>query len=251
MAVKAVNTRLRDIDAPLPQYLLSRSVAGTTHKDIIEGIRSITQGEIVGRFFHMYPERDFDLSSWLRYWLVKGAVPLTTLNCQKACLDDGTIPDAWHHQAVCGISKSGVHLANPNEVLPFNVTSKQLCSESVLLIRRQDILQRWSNGMDFSCWSSHDRISGWTRLKCREQIDRMVKEETLLLLHGRKLKHRELLTTHITIPAMYKSGITLFALRGTEAHELLQQAQELPVRDADDPVHVQSSCNEKTLSVNV
>ncbi|KAJ7337156.1 hypothetical protein OS493_010010 [Desmophyllum pertusum] len=39
-AINAVNTRLRDLDAPLPQYLLSRSVAGTTHEDLVEGLIS-------------------------------------------------------------------------------------------------------------------------------------------------------------------------------------------------------------------
>ena len=252
-ADKAVKTRLRDLDAPLPQYLLSRSVAGTTHEDLIEGLDKLTHGEIVGRFFHMYPERDFDFRNWLKYWLMNGAIPLATLNRQKVPFDDGTIPDAWHHQVICGVSSNGVHLTNPDAVCPFKVMSKKLCSESVLLIRRQDVLQRWSNTIDYSCWNSDGITSRWIGLKVQEQINQMVKEETLLLLHGSEIKHRELLTTHITIPAAYKSGITLFAIKDSKTHKLLEDASELPIKFAYQEIDVekQSSSGEINLSVNV
>jgi len=251
MAVTAVNTRLRDLSAPLPQYLMSRSVAGTTHKDLIEGLDKLTSGEIVGRFFHMYPKRDVDLSRWLKYWLMNGVIPLATLNCQKVPLDDGTIPDAWHHQVIFGVSENGVHLTNPEIVSPVDLIIKELCSESVLLIRRHDILQRWSNTLDYSCWKSDG--NRWIELKVREQIDQIVKEETLLLLHGSELKHRDLLTTHITIPAAYKSGITLFALRDSNAHKLLEQASELALEPACEEIDDkrQSLHSEKNLSVLV
>ena len=251
MAIDAVNTRLRDLEAPLPQYLLSRSVAGTTHEDLIEGLDKLTHGEVVGHFFHMYPERDFDLSSWLKYWLMNGAIPLATLNCQKVPLDDGTIPDAWHHQVICGVSNNGVHLTNPEGVIPFDVVSKELCSESVLLIQRQDVLQRWNNTLDFSCWNDLDE-SRWSELKVREQIDQMVKEETLLLLHGSELKYRELLTTHITIPAAYKSGITVFVLRNSKAHKLFEHASELSLKVSHKEItEKQFSHSERSLSIKV
>ena len=249
MAINAVNTRLRDLDAPLPRYLLSHSVAGTTHEDLIEGVDKLTCGEVVGRFFHMYPECDFDLSNWLKYWLVNGAIPLATLNCQKIPLGDGTIPDAWHHQVICGVSKNGVHLTNPERVCPIDVISKELCSDSVLLIRRHDVLQRWNNTLDYSCWDSDG--SRWNELKVQEQIDQMVKEETLLLLHGSELKYRDLLTTHVTIPAAYESGITLFALRDSKAQKLLEHANELPLKFAYKEIDNKTQHNERNLSINV
>ncbi|PFX27994.1 uncharacterized protein LOC111326892 [Stylophora pistillata] len=252
-ADSAVKTKLRDLEAPLPQYLLSRSVAGTTHEDLIEGLGKLTCREIVGKFFHMYPERNFDLENWLKYWLINGAIPIATLNCQKVPLSDGTIPDAWHHQVICGVSSRGVQLTNPVAVCPFNEITKQLCSESVLLIRRHDILQRWSNTNDYSSWNSDGINQRWMELKVQEQINRMVKEETLLLLHGSEIKHRELLTTHITIPAAYKSGITLFALRDSNTHRLLENTTELPIkltyRERD--IGEQSSVGEINLSINV
>ena len=201
----------------------------------------------------MFPERDFDLSNWLKYWLVNGAIPLATLNCQKVISADGAIPDAWHHQVICGVSRSGVHLINPNEVSSFDVVSLQLCSESVLLIRRHDVLQRWSNALDYSCWNSEE--NRWKNLKVQDQIDHMVKEETLLVLHGKELKHRELLMTHITIPAAYQSGITLFVLKDSKAHKLLENTTELPLLESTcqntSDNEEQASCNEKTLSINV
>ena len=212
----------------------------------------LTCGEVIGRFFHFFPERDFELSNWLKFWLLNGAVPLATLNCQKVPLSDGTIPDAWHHQVICGVSEKGVHLINPNEVQPFDILSKELCSESVLLVQRQDVLQRWSNTLDYSCWNSEG--NRWEELNVKEQIDHMIKEETLLLLHGSELKHRELLMMHITIPAVYKSGITLFVLRDSKAHKLLEKANELPLlasvcNEALD--NEEQSLSQRTLCVNV
>lgn len=252
-ANNAVKTKLRDLEAPLPQYLSSRSVAGTTHIDLIEGLGKLTCGEIVGQFFHMYPERDFDLENWLKYWLVHGAIPVATLNCQKVPLTDGTIPDAWHHQVICGVSSNGVHLTNPEAVCPFNEISKQLCSESVLLIRRHDIIRRWSNNIDYSSWNSDGINQRWIELKVQEQINRMAKEETLLLLHGSEIKHRELLTTHITIPAAYKSGITLFALRDSRTHGLLENSTELPIKliNQRKDIEEQYSGGQINLSINV
>ena len=169
-------------------------------------------------------------------------------------LHDGTIPDAWHHQVICGVSENGVHLVNPKEVCPFDVMSKELCSDSVLLIQRQDVLQRWNSNLDYSCWNSEG--NKWEELKVKEQINHVVKEETLLLLHGSELRHRELLMSHITIPAAYKSGITLFVLKDSKAHRLLKHANELPLllsacKEALNNEFQQSSRDERTLSINV
>lgn len=94
----------------------------------------------------------------------------------------------------------------------------------------------------------------WKELNVHKQIDQMVEEETLLLLHGSELKHRQLMMSHITIPAAYKSGITLFVLKGSKAHKLLEDANELPLlmsacREAQSNEEL-SSC-EMALSINV
>ena len=193
------------------------------HHDIIEGVSKLTDGQIVGRFFPFYPSREVDIYWWLRKWLSLGAVPIATLNLQKLKFDGG-IPDAWHHQMIYGVSEEGAHLLNPLEVMPFELLAKTLCSDSVLLARRQDVLSRFDAHMDPLCFNDDKR---WQDLKVFEQIQKIVKEETLLFLYGKELKHRELLTTHIAIPAVYKSGITLFVRKNSEAHRYLIMANDL------------------------
>jgi len=56
----------------LPRYLVSRSLAGATHKDIARGISLSTNGAAVTKFFAFYPERKVSLSHWLHYWISKG-----------------------------------------------------------------------------------------------------------------------------------------------------------------------------------
>lgn len=141
-----INTRLRSNSAPLTQYLLSRSIAGTTHKDIIDCLHKVSDGQVYARFFHMYPERLVNLRSWLAFWIKKGAVPIATLNLQKCT--NGTIPDAWHHQMIFGVDAKGVYLCNPVECVAPELLWPQLCSESVLLVRREDVLNRWNIKVD-------------------------------------------------------------------------------------------------------
>ena len=97
--VEAVPTRYRAERESIPKYLFSRSVAGTSHKDLIESVDRLSSGQIYGRFFAMFPRRKFHLTRWLRDWINLGAVPLATLNLQRGPVRPGqTIPDAWHHQ---------------------------------------------------------------------------------------------------------------------------------------------------------
>ncbi|KAI4469064.1 hypothetical protein MML48_2g00017522 [Holotrichia oblita] len=137
-----INTRLRANSSPLTQYLLSRSIAGTTHKDLIDCLHKVTDDKVYARFFHMYPERVVNLRSWLAFWINKGAVPIATLNLQRCT--SGTIPDAWHHQMIFGVNSKGVYLCNPVECVAPELLWPQLSSESILLVRRNDVLDRWN-----------------------------------------------------------------------------------------------------------
>lgn len=67
-----MGVRLRRDTAPLPEYLFSRSVAGATHHDMIRGLEIVSQGSLFARFFPMYPARNFSLSRWLSYWMIRG-----------------------------------------------------------------------------------------------------------------------------------------------------------------------------------
>lgn len=137
-----IKTRLRANTSPLTEYLLSRSNAGVTHDDLIEGLTNLSDNHIYARFFHMYPERIVNLYSWLGFWIKNGAIPIATLNLQKCSA--GNTPDAWHHQMIFGVGPKGIYLTNPLECVKDSQIWPQLCSESVLLIRREDVLSRWN-----------------------------------------------------------------------------------------------------------
>lgn len=68
----SIKTRLRAETAPLVDYLLSRSVAGATHHDLIQGATELTKGAIKAKFFHMFPKRAVQLSRWLAQWISRG-----------------------------------------------------------------------------------------------------------------------------------------------------------------------------------
>lgn len=155
---ESVATRLRAETTPIPQYLLSRSFAGVTHVDLIRGLHESSNGSLYARFFHMYPERNFSLSRWLSYWMKKGAVPIATLNLQNGVAPGNPVPDAWHHQMVFGVSSRGIFLTNPLECVHEGALLLELCSPSVLKVKRNDIISRWNPGTDLrSLMSQSDR----------------------------------------------------------------------------------------------
>lgn len=125
----AVGTRLRAESAPLPEYLFSRSRAGATARDLV---RAISQGfgeQLYSRFFPTHPRRRLRLSSWLQRWLRRGAVPIVTINPQRAPLRPGqSVPDAWHHQMVFGVGPAGVYLTNPLQCVQEAVLARQVVS---------------------------------------------------------------------------------------------------------------------------
>ena len=75
--VAAVKTRFRAETAAIPEYLLSRSNAGATHEDLIAAVQEVTDGACSGRFFHMYPCPDIELTSWIIDWIRKGRLAIT------------------------------------------------------------------------------------------------------------------------------------------------------------------------------
>lgn len=74
--VKGVATKLREPGTPLSRYLVSRSQAGATHRDIIRGLTLATSGTVITKFFAFYPEPAISLSHWLHYWITKGKLLL-------------------------------------------------------------------------------------------------------------------------------------------------------------------------------
>lgn len=109
----ATDTRLRKYDAPAVPYLRSRYDAGTTHDDLLVAMDRLCGADVVGRFFPMYPARDFDLAAWLYTWMSAGAVGVATLNIQAMF----PAADAWHHQSSAAFSSVGCF---PPVAIPFS-----------------------------------------------------------------------------------------------------------------------------------
>ena len=135
-------------------------------------------------------------------------MPLATLNLQKAVRPGEPIPDAWHHQTIFGVTSEAVYLTNPLEMSKYSVVQQQLCSESVLLVRKEDVISRWSADVALGPVATEKE---WKELEVAKNITRMVSEMT----------STGTTDSHLVIPAVYKSGITLFALRGSPSAERL------------------------------
>ncbi|XP_011348188.1 uncharacterized protein LOC105285590 isoform X2 [Ooceraea biroi] len=221
--VKGVNTRLRELSVPLPKYLVSRSVAGATHKDIARGISLSTNGAAVTKFFAFYPERKVSLSHWLHYWISKGAAPIATLNLQH-CGEGCDIPDAWHHQMIFGVGQAGIYLTNPLECLPEQLVWHQLVSPSILLIRKTDVLAHWSANTDLTPLAMMDQK--WRKLNVLGQVVNMVREA---MSQRQQPNGTTAGATHVRIPASYQAGITLVMCADSAAATELLHAEQLPL----------------------
>ncbi|ELU03241.1 hypothetical protein CAPTEDRAFT_227029 [Capitella teleta] len=228
---RCVQTRTRAEDAPLGEYLLSRSVAGTTAECLVSAVDQLTDGQVVAKFFHFFPSRDICVRQWLAHWMKRGAVAVATLNLQTAVIEGQDIPDAWHHQMVYGVSPKGIYLTNPQQLVKASVFSQQISSDSVLLVRRKDVVSRWNDQTDLSILGSvPDPL--WHRLNVLGQVVNMLREEAASTSStSTSSSSSGHVSSHITIPAAYKSGITLF-MRSTNSalNELLADPLSNPPR---------------------
>lgn len=221
---EAVKTRLRLNGGTLTEYLLSRSVAGSTHLDLVNGLNVLSEGQIYARFFHMYPERVVNLNEWLQFWISHGAVPIATLNLQKT---HGAIPDAWHHQMIFGVGEREIYFTNPLECVDVGQLWPQLSSESILFIRKEDVLSRWNVKTDLTELMnvSNER---WCTLNVVGQVANMIRQ-------SRKEPRLGFTnTTHIKIPAAYLAGITLAIPKDAPLFPILMYCPELPLLPSKD-----------------
>ncbi|XP_066587808.1 uncharacterized protein [Prorops nasuta] len=221
--IKGVATRLREQGTPLPRYLVSRSLAGASHKDIIRGISLSTNGAVVAKFFAFYPERKVSLSHWLHYWISRGAAPIATLNLQH-CGEGRDIPDAWHHQMIFGVGQAGIYLTNPLQCVPEQLIWHQLVSPSILLIRRADVLAHWNENTDLTTLAKMDHK--WRKLNVLGQVVNMIREAKS---HRQQSTNTSIGSTHIRIPASYKTGIILVLRADSPAALELLHSEQLPL----------------------
>lgn len=117
---------------------------------------------------------------------------------------------------------------------------QRLCSESVLLIRREDVLQRLT--ADFSLpalpdprWEAMDVEGKDCESDSHGGLCQLTDPSTPSPSSGqvRRMRSEEEAgqhkMTHITIPAAYSSGVTLFALRDSDLGRELLGVTGLPL----------------------
>ncbi|XP_066561903.1 uncharacterized protein LOC136750760 [Amia ocellicauda] len=219
---RCVQTRLRRNEDPLPGYLLSRSRAGATHQQLLAGAEQVSGGRVLGRFFPLHPPRRVSLVPWLAGWIRGGAVPVATMNMQLAVPMGEEVPDAWHHQLIFGVSSNAVYMTNPLDVVSEAVVLRRLCSDSVLMVRREDVLTRLTAGAALSGLTPDLEDPRWAALDVEGQVRQMLREE--------ECEEEEPRLAHIVIPAAYQSGVTLFALRDSEVGQELLLAPDLALK---------------------
>ncbi|GFN95270.1 Gyrb_0 protein [Plakobranchus ocellatus] len=221
---KVIQGSLRKEDADIPDYLFSRAVAGTTAEELMAGIETLSAGTVGGRFFPFWPPRKIKLLQWLAYWMKRGAIPMATLNLQQGPHSLWQVPDSWHHQMVYGVSHQGLYLTNPLEIVSERSAMKQLCSDSVLMVRRQDIISRYRKTTDLGELLSHPDPR-WSTMNVLGQVVNVLREFNMPSVPGYRLQ----VTSHISIPACYKAGITLFMRKDKAAWSTLLSAPDLPI----------------------
>lgn len=146
---EGISTRLKSDTTSIPQFLISSSFNGAAYENLIKGIQHASNGSLYGKFFQLYPRRDIVLSEWLSHWMRKGAVPIATMNIQRNSSSDNIIiNDTRHHQMIFGVNSKGIYLTNPLECVQEEELWNRITSPSVLYIRRQEIISRWSPETD-------------------------------------------------------------------------------------------------------
>ena len=129
-----------------------------------------------------------------------------------------------------------MYLTNPLERVAESVIAEQLSSPSLLLVRRNDVTQRFAGSdCDLAPLTAHANPA-WDWLNVLGQVVNVLRE------HGSFAQancQREL-TQHVKIPASYKSGVTLCMLASNPAAEELMACPELPVIDESESVEMDS-----------
>lgn len=207
--------RKRDYEASLPQYLASRSVAGCTGQDLVDSMYRLTaanklaplKGEFVS--FESLGRSSNGFIDFLSTCIGEGKAVVATLNLQVV----GN--DAWHHQLVYGVSlvsaddnnnssnSEGVYCLNPQCKYPADLFESFLSTESVLLIRREDVMERVNRpiaGNELSECEVYEDRERWKELQVKQQIDRMIAADS------------DNCSPFIVIPANYVPGFAVFSV---------------------------------------
>lgn len=215
----------RNQNAPLPEYLLSRSKAGCTGADLVHSmatlvernreILQLTTKKVSGYFvsFREICSTGLSLSTFCATQLAKGNCLVATFNLQLL----GN--DAWHHQAIYGVDKDtgNIHCLNPHCQYSEKMASAFLSTESVLLVRREDVIERYGRrGGDHTIYEKRK----WKSHKVSEQIEFLIRNTELYDDENTLCKSTQVessdkdqtqMLTHIVIPAEYVGGLCVFS----------------------------------------
>lgn len=188
--------RTRNNDAALPEYLLSRSIAGCTGEELLISMNTlIMQNNLnkIDSYFISYKnilKQGITLIDFITMKLQEGCSLIATLNLQLI----GN--DAWHHQCIYGIdlSTKDIYCMNPLCTYNENEIINYLSTDSMLFVRKEDILKRFhSFDGDISIYK-HPK---WQLYNVESQIHSMVATENNNI-------------THLCIPANYIGGLSVF-----------------------------------------
>jgi hypothetical protein len=194
VVLAASTRRVRANDAPLPQYLASRAVAGCTLEECIASCERACPGRLAGTFEpgHSFAGADALLARLTELLRAPGTAVIAELNLQLL----GN--DAWHNQAVFGVdtARRVVFCTNPLTAYAADDFFAFVSTPSVLRVRREDVLLRRARpGGDDSILEQPT----WRALRVAEQIAALDGDPAF---------------THITIPAVYVGGIAVLRVCG-------------------------------------
>lgn len=216
-------------DLELISYLLSKSQSIPSHDDLVTGLIEVSNGTVYTRFFPTWPERNFSLSHWLKYWLEHNVIPIVTFNQQIINKDPNSpttpIPE-WQHHTVFGVTHNGIYLTDPIHCINEEILRKKLTSDSILLIKRGDVVSRWNKTTDLGPLYAKSEIQ-WRQVNTLGKLVHMLREMKS------SVKEKSGFTTSsnlLPIPITVKAGITLVSCKDNPACDLIQHCPELPLK---------------------
>lgn len=135
-----------------------------------------------------------------------------------------------------------VYLTNPIERKTVELITKELTSDSVLLVRSIDILKRYNPECSNLIELIKHRDKRWQNMNVLGQIVNVLREckvNDLQTTNTTSIRtstsssnnsgHNNLIT-HIEIPASYVPGISLFAYADSQLCKDIFEANELPIK---------------------
>jgi hypothetical protein len=236
-ALLAASTlRVRANDAPLPQYLASRAVAGCTGQEIVDAISVLEPRRVACEFLPTFhgrsaaassePSGTFsiqgraDIIEWL-YEVFCSSRSGGNRVCVVATLNLQLLGnDAWHHQLVFGVDRRSRRIFCCNPIGAYDEATFVAClsTPSILRVRAADVRLRAHRSpteggpVDDSVYDRPE----WRTAHVREQVEACCATDA-----GHSMPdHHDLADFgphDVHIPAVYECGLSVFRTQATES----------------------------------